>query len=479
MARNATLAQLKSDIGYQTDVVIGTSGRYPEAMVTRFINQSIQRFRERVSTEGIARYLTYYSGITQTGATTPHAFQVLNLSGLDPAIVRMYGVDVEYQNVWRSLAHASFVDRSRFGGPAIRGLPSVWSQFQTDQVALFPAPDQAYPYTAWYLPVIADLADDADTFDGVAGWEEYIVWDVVCRMLNRDQYIDAYRMAAQHRDEVWADVLRGATDISWAGPTVRGRDTLLVDRRRYTYGASSPDLWTPAELSPLAWYTAGPAWCFSDLAGTVPCVDGDRVALWRSRALTPGNDLAQPTLSARPFYRATGWNSSSPTVEWTGTQFLYNTTGSIASYPNSSVPLSTLWTADVTDTGAIKTAAEWTAQPGLGSIYSLYITAAELLQLGTSATTSTIGSHSVAGAHRFGTFYQAIAGMKSDVDQAADIDAPGFDMNVGGLNQFVMGLAWTGGSPFAGKVQEAVFVSSYVESSWPYYYAYSRTQVGG
>src|SRR5678810_1497648 len=122
------------------------------------------------------------------------------------------------QNTWHTLEHRPFADHARYSGPSFTELPSAWCQMQTDQVALLPPPDAEYPVTVWYLPVVADLASDSDEFDGVAGWEEYIVWDVVCRLLNRDQYLEAYQLAARHRDEVWTDVMRGAAAVSWAGP---------------------------------------------------------------------------------------------------------------------------------------------------------------------------------------------------------------------------------------------------------------------
>lgn len=234
MARNVTLAQLKTDIGYQADVVLGASGRYTPAMVTRFINQSIQRFRERVSSEGINRYLVSYSTVTSSGPTGTFPFQIVDLSAITPRIVRVFGIDVQYQNVWHTLTHRPFAERARYSGlPTATNFPVSWCQMQTDQVALLPSPDNEYNLKAWYLPLLADLVDDSDVFDGVAGWEEYIVWDVVCRLLNRDQYLEAYKMAAQHRDEVWADVMRGASVVSWMGPTIRGRDTLLEHRYRF------------------------------------------------------------------------------------------------------------------------------------------------------------------------------------------------------------------------------------------------------
>jgi len=225
MARTVTLLQLRTDISYQADIVTGTTGRYTTDMLNRFINQSIQRFRERVSQEGIQHYLVSATGSISAGATSPYPFATLDMSAFSPNVVRTFGVDITYQNVVRTLQHRPLAERSAWGGPQIVGMPEAWSHIQTDLLAILPAPDQAYPYTIWYLPLAADLSSDVDTFDGVAGWEEFIVWDVVTRVITRDQYAAAYQLAVTERDRVWADVLRAATRVTAAGGAVVGRDS--------------------------------------------------------------------------------------------------------------------------------------------------------------------------------------------------------------------------------------------------------------
>lgn len=69
-----------------------------------------------------------------------------------------------------------------------------------------------------------------------------------------------------------------------------------------TVGTSRPD-WTPASLPSLAlWYTAGPSYCFSDAAGSVPCGDGDLIYTWKDRS---GNalHLSQSVSGQRPTLR--------------------------------------------------------------------------------------------------------------------------------------------------------------------------------
>lgn len=230
MARTITLANLRTAIATQGDFTISTSGRYSPTSLNFYINSSIQRFRERVTNEGITHYLTSTSGSVSSGATSPYSFKSLDLSAVTPAVVRVYGVDLTVSSIVKTLAHRPFQERNDYGAPSITGEPMAWAMYQTTSVAIMPAPNQSYAYTVWYLPVLADLVNDGDTFDGVAGWEQYIIWDCVCRLIARDQYQAAYMQAVQLRDEIIQDILRSATKVTSAGGAIVGRDTLRAAR---------------------------------------------------------------------------------------------------------------------------------------------------------------------------------------------------------------------------------------------------------
>lgn len=234
MARNATLSVIRTDVATQADITgaIGSTARYTTTQLNRWINQEIQNFREALSNEGAQHYLTHTTGTLSTGATSPHAFQVLDLSGVSPSIVRVYGLDIKVNNVTKTLRHLPFNARDQFGGPSNTNEPQGWANFTTNTIAIFPPPSQAYTYVCYYLPVLADLSDDADTFNGVAGWEEFIVWAVVVRTIVRDTYPQAYQMALNERDRRWADILKNATRVTSAGGATIGRDSLGESLRR-------------------------------------------------------------------------------------------------------------------------------------------------------------------------------------------------------------------------------------------------------
>jgi hypothetical protein len=234
LARNVTLAQLRTDVAAQCDFVSSASTRYTPTLLTRLINQSIQRFRERVSTEGMTQFLVSSSG-TLAGPTSPFAFEVVDLSSLSPSVVRTYGFDVTIQGVVRTLAHRPFTERNEYSDQGY-GIPVAWSQYQTRTLAVMPSRG-GDPYTIWYLPMLADLSGDSDTFDGVSGWENWVVWDVICQLAARDQYDVALKQFTFLRDGIWQDIIRGATKTTAAGGSNVGRDSQRRNLKPITHGA--------------------------------------------------------------------------------------------------------------------------------------------------------------------------------------------------------------------------------------------------
>ena len=225
MSRNVTLSQLKYDVSEQADIT-GASARHSPTLLTRLINQSIQHFREKVSSWGAQHYLTNTAGLLTPGATAPFPFYVLDLSLVSPSIVRCFGVDITVNADTHSLSHVPFSARNDYGGIRHTGIPQAWAIIQTAQLAILPAASSAYAYVVWYLPVLADLADDTDVFNGVAGWEEFIVWDVVTKLIVRDQYPQAFQMALAKRDEMFGDIVKSVSRVSGESSLYIGRDTM-------------------------------------------------------------------------------------------------------------------------------------------------------------------------------------------------------------------------------------------------------------
>lgn len=231
MARTVSLTTLLAEVRYRADAESLTA-RHPDSSLTRAINQSIQRLREKVSQLGYHLYLTSSTGTTSVGPVTGFSYGSIPWPS---GAVRIFGIDVTYQNGdIRTLAPIQFEERNDFRDAygQNQGIPYAFhvlnigaesgSSVTPGTIALFPAPNAAYPYAIWYMPTFTDLAAGSDVFNGVDGWEEWIIWDVVAKVAARDNDMQTcYAIAVNERDRLWADVLVAAKTIQRAGPARR------------------------------------------------------------------------------------------------------------------------------------------------------------------------------------------------------------------------------------------------------------------
>jgi hypothetical protein len=188
-----------------------------------------------VSDNGHPAYLKPASGTLTAGLTSPYAFGTLTLP---TDLVSLYAFDVTIAaNDIREVDLVPFSERnayqSRFGGslgiPVACFIYNVGTESTTTvtagTAALFPAPQQAYAYTLWYLPSWVDISSaNAATyvFDGVAGWEDWVVQDVVCKVAERDNDMaQTYQIAQIERQRAEDRIIADCNRIHRIGPTTR------------------------------------------------------------------------------------------------------------------------------------------------------------------------------------------------------------------------------------------------------------------
>jgi hypothetical protein len=231
VARTRTLLELRNDVLWQSDNE-GNTARVSDARLTRAINQSIQEFREAVSDAGHPYYLRQSTGTLTVGATSPYPFGAITISALSPALLRPYGFDIQVGDYWVTVDPGNFDERNDgqaqgwISGPRT-GQPEKFFLFNETQLAYTPAADQAYSYILYYLPVGTDLSADGDTFDGLAGWEEWVIYNAVAKLAIRDNHADHLALVASERQRLLEGILRRAPHRQRAGATtktdVRGR----------------------------------------------------------------------------------------------------------------------------------------------------------------------------------------------------------------------------------------------------------------
>ncbi len=239
MARARTLLQLRTRIREEADCT-DSGTRHTSTYINTCINESWQALREMVSAAGDLTYIANTSTSTGVGPDTGKAYGLL---AMPATAVRIHAIDLTFAtNDIRSLDPVSFNERNEYHNRGIyTGTPVNFAIFNigvesgasvgNGWIALLPAPDRVYPVTIYYLPSWTDLSNDAHVFDGYAGWDDWVCWDVVCKIATKDSDMQkVYGMAAQERQKAELRVLSAINSMQRVAP-MHGRDTARQNRR--------------------------------------------------------------------------------------------------------------------------------------------------------------------------------------------------------------------------------------------------------
>jgi len=234
MARTRTLTNLLTDVRWQADQ-LGATLRHDDASLTRAINQSIQRYREWLSEQGSPLYLVPHAGTLTVGPTAPYAYGTIDMSGWSPTPLHVYSMEVTVSGRVCDVPSIPFEHRNhyqgRYGEPWAgqqNGVPAGFFRYQST-LGVVPPAGSSYAYTVWYMPQLADLVNPNDAFDGVAGWEEWLVWDVMVKIIVRDVTPEQFGMATSERDRIQAEILQR---LRQDRPSVSRRQDVRGSRQR-------------------------------------------------------------------------------------------------------------------------------------------------------------------------------------------------------------------------------------------------------
>lgn len=174
MARTRNLLQLRTDIRNRGDLL---SSRHPDAELTRNINQSISElYRLLVSCN--PDYYIDSDDITIVSGTADYA--------LDSAYYKTVGMDLLDGSIYYPMERFNFSERNRNQGNTTVKYSTMY-RVMGSNVKFIPTPTWAGTVRHWFIPLLTDLTEDADTFDGIAGWEEYIVLDCLIKAKIKDE----------------------------------------------------------------------------------------------------------------------------------------------------------------------------------------------------------------------------------------------------------------------------------------------------
>lgn len=185
MARSRTLADMRSDVRLRADVV-GVQF-VTDAEINEYLNQSIAELYDKlVGARGHEYYAT-----EQTIPTTGSEVYSLPSNHYETLYV-----ELDDGGTRQRLGTYSFHERAKLIGTSALspGRPIAFRLIGTG-ISLLPAPSSGYTVRHWYVPACARLTLDADTFDGIDGWEEYAIWRAVAYVQQKEQLDTSFALS--------------------------------------------------------------------------------------------------------------------------------------------------------------------------------------------------------------------------------------------------------------------------------------------
>ena len=231
-ARAKTLLQMRTAVRERNMIEVELD-LFPNSLLNGWINESWQDLRLELSNDEIEYFLTTQTGTLTAGVVSGTAHGSLALPSDAHAV---YGLDLVVDGHVVSVPPMSFQQRNDFqcgttktGVPAGFHITSVGLESTTTvgtgTIILSPAPDAAYAYRLWYLPAWVDLTNDAHVFNGIAGCEQWVIWDVSVKVAVRTNDSKGQESSALREREITMRRIKATIKkMNRAGPT-RRRDS--------------------------------------------------------------------------------------------------------------------------------------------------------------------------------------------------------------------------------------------------------------
>lgn len=145
---------------------------------------------------------------TTTTVVTPHPCT------LPSDFFKLLGVDVQVNGYWKTLEpldwsrRGSYYNNLGFWADSSNIVYSIEGPI----IRLFPEPQFSYPVRVWYVPYCTVMDKDTDYFDGINGWEHYVVLDTAISMLAKEESDTRPLMAERAEIESLIDELSSSRD---------------------------------------------------------------------------------------------------------------------------------------------------------------------------------------------------------------------------------------------------------------------------
>lgn len=199
---SVTLAQLKERVRQRADMESSTF--VTDAELTTYINSSIAELHDLLVAAYGSDYFLSESTFSTVDGTANYS--------LPATFYKLVGIDCQINNSdWVSLRPFNFNERNRnqdltFG---TAGGPNLRYRVMGANVKLSPTPGGVYSMKVWFVPKATALSADADTFDDLNQFSEYVIVDSAIKCMQKEEsdvsVLMAQKAELKRRIEVMAE----------------------------------------------------------------------------------------------------------------------------------------------------------------------------------------------------------------------------------------------------------------------------------
>lgn len=186
-----TLLSVRNQAKFRSDMV--NSSFISDAEWNSYIASSYKELYDLL----ISAYGNDYSvatpvTITTDGTSDTYALPDGTLYSGAQAFYKLLGADLQTQGgqIWQTLKPFNFAERNRYAPQGVNSLyrnSAIKYRLTGSNIWFTPLPQAGLAVRLWYIPEPATLTNDTDTFDGISGYEEYVIIDSAIKALQKEE----------------------------------------------------------------------------------------------------------------------------------------------------------------------------------------------------------------------------------------------------------------------------------------------------
>lgn len=220
-----TLASLITQTRQRAD--IEGSQVVTDSELTGYINSSIKELYDIL----VSTYEDYYLSETTATVTTGDSIT------LPTDFYKLRGLDYAEGSVYYPVLPFKFSQRNQQNVELFSATPAVKSRYrvQGSVIKLVPAVAATGTYRVWYIPRAAELSLTTDTFDGINGWEEFVIVDAAIKCMIK-QELGTQELEKQKKDLIRRIEAMAPNRDADAPACIKDNDEHMysfLDRRRW------------------------------------------------------------------------------------------------------------------------------------------------------------------------------------------------------------------------------------------------------